>query len=169
MATIDLRTKLQQSRDDAALPPDGVLRLPFAVRQKSRFRAALVDGTDAAVTLPRGEILRGGDLLASVDGRIVAIEARPERVLHVACATPVQLLRAAYHLGNRHVPVQVGDGYLRIEADHVLEQMLVGLGAQVQPMEAPFEPEPGAYGGGHTHGDERGPGAKIHEFGSPRL
>lgn len=165
---MELRTKLQERRNDAALPPDGILSLPFAIRQKSRFRAVLAGGGDAAVTLPRGEILRGGDLLVSVDGRIVAIEASCERVLHVECATHAALVRAAYHLGNRHVPVEVGDGYLRIEADHVLEQMLVGLGAQVKVMQVPFEPEPGAYGGGHTHGEERGPGPKIHEFGTPR-
>ena len=83
-----------------------------------------------ALSLPRGEVLRGGDLLLASDGRVVEVVARPERLLHVECDSPQALARAAYHLGNRHVPVQVGDGCLRLAADHVLEQMLKGLGAR---------------------------------------
>jgi urease accessory protein len=83
----------------------------------------------------------------------------------VLCATPKALAQVAYHLGNRHVPVQVGEGWLRIAADHVLEQMLRGLGAIVMALEAPFEPEAGAYGGQHRH-DEAGHGGRIHEFGA---
>jgi urease accessory protein len=82
------------------------------------------------------------------------------------------LARAAYHLGNRHVPVQVGDGYLRLAADHVLELMLKGLGARITPRRVPFEPEAGAYAGhahggtGHHHHGEEGHGGRIHEFGA---
>jgi len=88
----------------------------------------------------------------------------------VECASPRALARAAYHLGNRHVPVQVGDGYLRLAADHVLEQMLKAQGARLVAVDAPFEPEAGAYGG-HHHGDgahdrgAAGQGARIHEYG----
>jgi urease accessory protein len=95
-------------------------------------------------------------------------------VLHVTCATPRELARAAYHLGNRHVPVEVGEGYLRLAADHVLKEMLEGLGATVAGMQAPFEPEAGAYGASqghahshehdHEHGHDHG-GAKIHQYG----
>ena len=139
------------------------LTLPFDLRQKSRLRTHVDGGEDAWLMLPRGEILRGGDLLVAADGRIVEIVSQPERVLHVECETPEALARAAYHLGNRHVPVEVGEGYLRLAADHVLEQMLVGMGARVTPIEAPFEPEAGAYAG-HTHGGEHRTG-RIHEYG----
>ena len=150
------------------------LQLPFEQRQKSRLRARLVSGEEVALSLPRGEVLRGGDLLLAADGRVVEVVAQPERLLHVECDSPQALARAAYHLGNRHVPVQVGDGWLRLAADHVLEQMLNGLGARLSAVEAPFEPEAGAYGGGHAHtgsahhtheaGEARS--ARIHEYGS---
>ncbi len=87
--------------------------------------------------------------------------------MHVTCADQFELTRAAYHLGNRHVPVEIGDGYLRIAADHVLGDMLLGLGAKVRELEAPFEPESGAYGGGHGHHDEAGHGGKIHQYAEP--
>ena len=165
------------SRFEVSPPGRGVvakdrLLLPFEQRQKSRLRAQLVSGEEVALNLPRGEVLRGGDLLLASDGRVVEVVARPERLLHVECDSPQALSRAAYHLGNRHVPVQVGNGWLRLAADHVLEQMLKGLGARTSPFEAPFEPEAGAYGGHahgaghHTHGSEAGHGARIHEYGS---
>jgi urease accessory protein len=113
-------------------------------------------------------VLRGGDLVIASDGRVIQVVAAPEKVLHVECATPLELTRAAYHLGNRHVPVQVGEGFLRLAEDHVLEEMLKGLGARVRHMEAPFEPEAGAYGAGHRH-DEMGHGGRIHEFGGHAL
>ena len=143
--------------------PTLTLTLPFDLRQKSRLRTRIDGGEDAWLMLPRGEILRGGDLLAAADGRIVEIVSQPERVLHVECDTPEALVRAAYHLGNRHVPVEVREGFLRLAADHVLEQMLIGMGARVTATFAPFEPEAGAYAG-HTHGSERGAG-RIHEYG----
>ena len=140
---------------------------PFELRQKSRLRTKLTSGEDTWLMLPRGEILRGGDLLAATDGRIVEVVAEQEQVLHIECANATDLARAAYHLGNRHVPVQVGNGFLRIAADHVLEEMLKGLGAKLTPMLAPFEPEAGAYGthgGGHDHHGEHYRGARIHEY-----
>ncbi|MSQ20053.1 MAG: urease accessory protein UreE [Betaproteobacteria bacterium] len=164
---IEIRTKLKIRQSAYQLAVGGVLRLPFEQRQKSRMRATLVSGEDLALMLPRGEILRGGDLLVASDGRVVAIEAAVESVFHVECASPVALARAAYHLGNRHVAVEVGDGFLRLVADHVLEDLLTGLGAVVKKIEAPFEPEAGAYGGGHQHADEHSSGARIHEFGAP--
>ena len=140
------------------------LELPFDLRTKTRHRAKLASGEDVAVMLPRGTVLRGGDLLRAADGRIVRVVARPESLLHVTCGSEQALARAAYHLGNRHVAVEVGDGYLRLVHDHVLEQMLKGLGANVSAVEAPFEPESGAYAG-HTHGGHQiGSTAKIHEY-----
>jgi urease accessory protein len=120
--------------------------LSFDQRQKSRLRAKLESGEEVALVLPRGKILRGGDRVTTTDGRVVEIVGAAEKLLHIEASS---LARIAYHLGNRHVPVQVGEGYLRIAEDHVLEDMLRRLGARVSHVEAPFEPEAGAYG--HQH------------------
>jgi urease accessory protein len=138
----------------------GQLALPFDARQKSRQRAKLVSGEEVALKLPRGEILRGGDLVTASDGRVIEVVSVPERLLHIECE---DLARVAYHLGNRHVPVQIGQGFLRIAEDHVLEEMVRQLGARVSHVEAPFEPEAGAYGGGRHQHDEMGHGGKIHD------
>jgi urease accessory protein len=133
------------------------LTLPFEQRQKSRLRAQADNGEEVALILPRGRVLRGGDRVATTDGREVEIVAAAEKLLHIESA---ELARVAYHLGNRHVPLQVGPGFLRIAEDHVLEEMARKLGARVSHVEAPFEPEAGAYG--HQH-DEMGHGGKIHD------
>jgi urease accessory protein len=143
----------------------GQLRMTFDRRQKSRQLATLVNGETVAIVLERGMVLRGGDWVVASDGRVIEVLAETEKVLHVECDTPQSLARVAYHLGNRHVPVQVGDGWLRLAADHVLEEMVKGLGARVSELEAPFEPEAGAYGAHHRHDNESGHGGKIHEFG----
>ena len=161
---IELREKL--AKDEAAERSpliSGQLRLPFERRQKTRLRAQLISGEEVALLLPRGEVLRGGDRLRAEDGRVIEVIAEEEDVLHVECAGPRELARAAYHLGNRHVPVQVGEGFLRLAADHVLEEMLRGLGATIAPLRAPFEPEAGAYGGGHSHGGAPSK-ARIHTY-----
>ena len=144
----------------------GRLMLDFDRRQKSRGLARLESGEEVALALPRGSVLRGGDLVVASDGRVIEVVAPAEPLLHVVCDSPEDLARAAYHLGNRHVPVQVGPGWLRLAADHVLEEMLKGLGARVSPVEVPFEPEAGAYGAHHRHDNESGHGGRIHEFGS---
>ena len=172
---IEINSRLEVTRPGRDVAAGEQLQLPFELRQKSRLRARLVSGEEVALALPRGEVLRGGDLLLASDGRVVEVIARPERLLHVECDSPEALARAAYHLGNRHVPVQVGAGWLRLAADHVLEQMLKGLGARTTSVEAPFEPEAGAYGS-HTHGGttfhahEGGHdhSARIHEYGRHR-
>ncbi len=143
---------------------DDTLELPFDLRQKSRLRVKLASGQEAALFLSRGIILRGGDLLKSEDGPkgkcpkekciVVQIVAAQEPVYNVIAATARELMCAAYHLGNRHVPLQIGDGWLRLEQDYVLKEMLLGLGMQVSETIAPFEPEAGAYGGGHRHGHD---------------
>ena len=130
------------------------LVLPFDLRQRSRLRVTLNSGLEAALLLDRGTILRGGDLLETDDGRVVEILAAPQAVTDVTAKTPQALMCAAYHLGNRHVPLEVGDGWLRLEQDHVLNEMLIGLGMTTINQEAPFEPEAGAYGGGHRHGGD---------------
>ena len=124
--------------------------MPYEQRQKRWLHAHLVSGEQVALRLRRGETLRGGDLLAAPDGGAIEVTAAPEKVLHVECPSPLELARAAYHLGNRHAAVQLGQGFLRIVEDPVLAEMLHGLGAKVTRIEAPFEPEVGAYGGGHA-------------------
>jgi urease accessory protein len=117
-------------------------------------------------------VLRGGQRLRANDGRVVMVCSATESLLEARCDNLLDLTRAAYHLGNRHVAVQVGHdsrgGWLRIAADHVLREMLLGLGCTVLAVGAPFEPEAGAYSGGHHHHhgeaaeDKRGP--RIHEY-----
>ena len=144
----------------------GKLRLPFDRRQKSRQRAALESGEEIAIALARGEVLRGGDLLVAPGGEVIEVVAEPERVMQVQCASPEALARIAYHLGNRHVPLQVGQGWVRFAADGVLAKMAEGLGATVATLDAPFEPEPGAYAPHHRHDNQSGHGGRIHEFPS---
>ena len=148
-----LTLKDHVSVDTAA---DAELALPYELREKTRLRAALASGEEVALFLARGSVLRGGDCLKGDDGRIVRIVAAPEPVLRVECHDADEFARCAYHLGNRHTPVQLlgrqADGHytLLIRADHVLADMLAGLGAHSDQAVEPFEPETGAYGG-HSH------------------
>ena len=119
------------------------LVLPFDLRQKSRLRARLDNGEEVALILPRGRVLRGGDRGTAADGRELESVAAPDKLLHIESEA---LARVAYHLGNRHVPLEIGPGFVRIAEDHVLEEMVRRLGARVSHVEAPFEPEAGAYG-----------------------
>ena len=141
------------------------LLLPFETRCKSRLRTRLASGEECGLFLPRGGVLRGGDRLLGNDGRVIEVIAAPELLMEAASTDPLQLARAAYHLGNRHVAVQILSGSLRFAQDHVLGEMVRGLGLPVVEIEAPFEPEAGAYGahGGHGHGAD-GAG----EFAKPR-
>jgi urease accessory protein len=127
------------------------LLLPFELRQKRRFRAVLEDGTEVAVFLPRGAPLADGDLLEADDGALIRIVADAERVLYVTAPSDHALMRAAYHLGNRHTPVELGNGFLKLETDPVLKEMLLRLGVQVKEDDLPFQPEQGAYSGAHRH------------------
>ena len=147
---------------DAA--PAARLELNFDARTKSRLRTQLVGGEEVGMFLPRGTILRGGDRLQAQDGRVVEEVSAPEDLLEARCADAFALARVAYHLGNRHVAVQVGEGWLRIQTDHVLKTMLTGLGADVHDLSAPFEPEAGAYAHGHHHAERGATEAKIHQY-----
>src|SRR5271165_1713827 len=93
------------------------LVLPFDLRQRSRLRVTLDDGTEAALFLPRGTVLRNGDLLEAQDGSLIGVVAAPENVLYVTADRPHALMRAAYHLGNRHIPVELGENFLKLETD----------------------------------------------------
>lgn len=143
---LTLHTRIQQAEEIA-----GELILPYELREKSRLRATLASGEEVAVFTVRGTVLRDGDLLRGDDGRVVRIVAAAEATYRVTCPTARDLLRCAFHLGNRHTQAQVGDGFLRIRQDSVLKEMLEGLGATVTAEQATFEPESGAYGGGHGH------------------
>ncbi|GGO82045.1 urease accessory protein UreE [Marinobacterium nitratireducens] len=143
-----------------AKPHEAALRLPIDKRIKSRLRAELTDGREVGLFLPRGLVLRHGDLLESDDGLVVQVESAPETVSTVRSTDALLLARACYHLGNRHVPLQVEAGWIRYLHDHVLDDMVRGLGLEVIAEQAPFEPEAGAYQssgqGHHHHGDDDG-------------
>jgi urease accessory protein len=126
------------------------LRLTYQERVRSRLAAVLPSGEAVAILLPRGSVLRDGAVLAGDDGERLIVEAVPEPVTRVTAPTPLALLRAVYHLANRHVPAQLGVDHAVIERDPVLERMLIGLGAHIEHIEAAFDPEAGAYEG-HTH------------------
>ncbi len=130
---------------DKNLDAEGSLTLPVEQRVRSRLRVKLDDGRDAGLFLPRGVLLRGGDRLGSEDGLIIAVHAADETVSTVHADDPTLLARAAYHLGNRHVPLQVETGWLRYLHDHVLDDMLRQMQLDVSVEQAPFEPEAGAY------------------------
>jgi urease accessory protein len=131
--------------------------LPWEQRLKSRLRVRLDGGLEAGIFLPRGTVLRGGDVLVSAEGEAVLVRAAVETVSTVRTSDPLLLARLCYHLGNRHVALEIGTGYLRYLHDYVLDGMVHGLGGETVVEEAPFEPEHGAYGeygghGGHSHG-----------------
>ena len=148
--------------------------LTFERRCKSRLRARLVSDEECGLFLERGTVLRGGDKLVASNGVIIEIIAAPEALMEAASADALQLARVAYHLGNRHVAVEILPTCLRFAHDRVLGEMVRGLGLPVTEVEAAFEPESGAYGGGgshahshaHPHGhsaDGEGRGPRIHD------
>jgi urease accessory protein len=153
------------------------VELDWDVRQKSRFDATDSQGRHIGVFLPRGTVVRGGDVLVAEDGSMIRVVAAPQDVLEVrACAehgSPFDLLRAAYHLGNRHVQLELQPDHLKFEPDHVLADMLRGMHLIVTSLQSAFEPEGGAYAAGHTshdhhdhdhHGHEH---AHVHAHDAP--
>ena len=152
------------------------VELDWDVRQKSRFDATDSQGRRLGVFLPRGTAVRGGDVLVAEDGSLVRVIAAPQPVLRIthctAHGTPFDLTRAAYHLGNRHVPIELKPDHLKIEPDHVLADMLRSMHLIVVAVEEAFEPEGGAYGshehshgGGHSHDHDHDHG---HAHGSSK-
>lgn len=123
----------------------GKLSLPIDVRVRSRARVTLDDGREAGLFLPRGHLLRGGDILKSEEGLYIEIVAAPEMVSTAIAQDVFTLIKAAYHLGNRHVPLQIEQFYLRYHHDHILDDMLRQMGLVVYVSQKPFEPESGAY------------------------
>ena len=129
---------------------DAELTLPFEKRERSRFRAELDNGCEVGVYLERGSLLRDGDRLGSTEGYVVAVKAALEAVSTVHSDDAQQLARIAYHLGNRHVKLQVGRNWVRYLHDHVLDDMVKLMGLDVRIEQEMFEPEAGAYLG-HQH------------------
>jgi urease accessory protein len=147
----------------ALLKRASTVELDWDVRQKSRFEAIDSTGRQLGIFLPRGTVARGGDVLVAHDGSLIKVWAAPQTVLKIThCpnhGTPFDLIRAAYHLGNRHVPIELKPDHLKIESDHVLADMLRAMHLIVTEVTEPFEPENGAYAtgghfGGHHHGHE---------------
>jgi urease accessory protein len=155
------------------------LVLDWDIRQKSRFDATASDERHVGVFLPRGTVVRGGDVLITQDGSFLRVVAAPQPVLritacpdHPAHDQAFDLMRAAYHLGNRHVPIELQPDHLKIEPDHVLADMLRAMHLTVVEVREPFEPEGGAYGAkgahaaghghGHHHDHDHGHGHRAH-------
>ncbi len=144
----------------------------FPIKAGVTEAGATETGEGVYLNLPRGTVLFHGDLLQAESGDLVRVLAKPEPVLTVTASTTLDLLRAAYHLGNRHVPLEVTAGYLRLSPDSVLQSMLEHLGATVLPGLHPFQPEAGAYGQGHasSHGHASGhshASSHSHALGQP--
>ena len=154
MRTIDKRIAPHVKLAASLVSRAPTLTLAYEARCKSRLSATLDNGETVALVLPRGTVLADGDVLVADDGGLVRVVAADEAVLVVRANDALTLTRAAYHLGNRHTPVEVGADYLKLEADTVLESMLTRLGVRVEAASLPFQPETGAYGGGHRHGHD---------------
>lgn len=147
------------------------VELDWDVRQKSRFETTTSQGQSVGVFLPRGTVIRGGDVLVGEDGSLLQVMAAAQAVLRITYdahhGTPFDLTRAAYHLGNRHVPIELQADHLKIEPDHVLADMLRAMHLQVTAVDEAFEPESGAYGdhGGHSHGHGHSDHGHDHDHG----
>ncbi len=147
-------------------PASAKVVLAFGERQQARLRTRTTDGEEVGILLLRGACLADGDRLQADDGRVLEVVAASEPLCDVRCAEARELVRAAYHLGNRHTPVEIGSGFLRFARDEVLAAMVRGLGLEVRDVEAPFQPEPGAYAHDASHRPaHRG---VIHDFAGLR-
>jgi urease accessory protein len=147
-------------------PPADTIVLDFDDRHRRRMAMIGTRGLEFLLDLENAVALRGGDALVLDDGRLIEVVAAPEPLLEIRVADPHHLVRVAWHLGNRHLPTQIVGKGLRIRRDHVIEAMVKGLGARVIEIEAPFDPEGGAYaGGGHGHAPEPGHDNHAHHHG----
>jgi len=150
-------TRVQGQHHWKEAPADTVV-LDFDDRHRRRMAMTGTRGLEFLLDLENAVALRGGDALVLEDGRLVEVVAAPEPLIEIRCNDPQHLVRVAWHLGNRHLPTQIMPKGLRIRRDHVIEAMVKGLGARVIEIEAPFDPEGGAYaGGGHAHAAESAP------------
>lgn len=143
-------TLTQRLVDGSEVATSLTLLLTAEERTRSRHRFETTTGQPVYLQLPRGTVLRDGDLLQADGDEVIRVVAKPEPVLTVTADTPLKLLKAAYHLGNRHVPLEITPHYLRLSPDPVLWDMLEHRGLQVVEETQPFQPEVGAYGHGHS-------------------
>ncbi len=137
--------------------PDDTITLDETARHRRRIRMVSDGGIEFLLDLPAAQLLLHADGLQLDDGRIIEVRAAPEELYEVCATDPLHLLRIAWHMGNRHLPTQVMRDHIRIRRDHVIREMLEGLGALVNEIEAPFDPEGGAYGKHHDgrhHSDD---------------
>ena len=172
---LEITAKLKTLKSAYSIKTGGSLSLTFEERSTSGAQVKLDSGEEAALRLPRGEVLRGGDLVTASDGRVIEVRSRPEKLLQVEAKSPAELAKLAYRLGNLHVPMEAGQeaaqGYLRVPAIHELGEFLKTLGAAIRTVEAAFEPEAGGHHedhhdhahcdhdhghGDHDHGHDHG-------------
>ena len=156
VTTMATARRVIDAGDAAGQPADDSVLLDYESRYLRRKVLTSVSGKKLLVDLPKATVLKDGDLLATEDGAFVTVAAAKEALAEVTVADPHALTRLAYHLGNRHLPVQIAPDRLLIERDHVIEEMVEKLGATVRHVEEPFNPEGGAYGYGRTHGHDHG-------------
>lgn len=135
----------------------GSLTLDFDARHRRRFRLTADQGDDILLDLPQAIAMADGDGLQLEDGRWLRVQAAPEDLVEIRHEDSIQLMRIAWHLGNRHLPTEIRDRFLLIRPDHVIEDMLRGFGADLQKLQTAFQPEGGAYGHGHHHRHHHGP------------
>ena len=135
---------------DVAQASDSV-SIDYDRRYRRRILLTARSGAEILLDFPQAVRLRHGDALRLLDGTLVRVDARPEPLLDIHAHDEGELVRIAWHLGNRHLPMQLLHGHIRIRADHVIKAMVEQLGGHVAEMHAPFDPEEGAYGGGHRH------------------
>ena len=136
--------------------PADALALERDDRHRRRLVMRCLGGTVFLLNLPEAKVMKDGDALELEDGRLVVVRAKPEKLLDITAQDPAHLVRIAWHLGNRHLPTQLLGDRLRIREDHVIEDMLVKLGATVVHVADAFDPEGGAYGHGAVHGHDHG-------------
>jgi urease accessory protein len=138
-------------------PPADVVRLDYDRRTRRRIAVTGSSGLEFLLDLAKTPVLRAGDGIRLEDGRVVAVEAAPERLLEITCGDGRALARIAWHLGNRHLAAEISTRVMHIREDHVIADMVRGLGAEVQIVSRPFHPEGGAYGEGAVQGHSHGP------------
>lgn len=146
---IKIHTILDSGKKD--IVPDGIVTLDYAKRQKCTQRVMLDNGDEVGLMLPRGTVLHDGDMLEADNGWIISVCAAKEALSVATCQDPDLFARACYHLGNRHAPAQICQNILSYQHDHVLDDMLIGLGLSVHLESAPFSPENGAYHNNSSH------------------
>lgn len=143
------------------------ISLSFDDRKRGRLKIITDSGNDAGIQIERGQVLRHGTVLSNAEGEYLTVLASNEKVSTAVVDDKTLFARGCYHLGNRHVPLQIGENFLRFQEDYVLDDMLHGLGIHVKHEEAPFEPENGAYapGEGHSHGHSHDHDTDGHHHG----